>query len=172
MHILMFSYDKTLVDGNQIGDTLLRHQRYAEYLNRLDILVPAPATKRQPEIKVNEKLTIYPSYGSRILSWFRAYLKARRICQKSKVDIIVTQDALLGFLGVLLRKEFGGKLQRHGLRQRQQERPGLEEVVLQPPESLADVVLIELDREADLLQRFEVSLDRAFADAELTRQVP
>ena len=111
MHILMFSYDKTLVDGNQIGDTLLRHQRYAEYLDRLDILVPAPAVKQQPEMKVNEKLTIYPSYGPRILSWLRSYLKARRICQKSKVDIIVTQDALLGFLGVLLRKEFGGKLQ-------------------------------------------------------------
>ena len=111
MHILMFSYDKTLVDGNQIGDTLLRHKRYAEYLDRLDILVPAPAAKQQPEIKVSEKLTIYPSYGPRILSWLRSYLKARRICQKSKVDIIVTQDALLGFLGVLLRKEFGGKLQ-------------------------------------------------------------
>ena len=111
MHVLMFSYDKTLVDGNQIGDTLLRHKRYAEYLDRLDILVPAPATKQQPEMKVSEKLTIYPSYGPRILSWLRSYLKARRICQKSKVDIIVTQDALLGFLGVLLRKEFGGKLQ-------------------------------------------------------------
>jgi len=111
MHILMFSYDKTLVDGNQIGDTMLRHQRYAEHLDGLDILIPAPTGKGQPEIKVNDKLTIYPSHGPRILSWLRSYLKARRICQKSKVDIIVTQDALLGFLGVLLRKEFGCKLQ-------------------------------------------------------------
>ncbi|HEY83019.1 MAG TPA: glycosyltransferase family 4 protein [Dehalococcoidia bacterium] len=111
MHILMFSYDKTLVEGRQIGDTLLRHQHYAEHLDRLDILVPAPAAKRQAEIKVSEKLTIYPSYGHKVLSWLRSYLKARRICRKSRVDIIVTQDALLGFLGVLLRKEFGCKLQ-------------------------------------------------------------
>jgi len=111
MHILMFSYDKTLVERSQVGDALLRHQHYAEQLDRLDILVPAPAAKRQAEIKASEKLTIYPSYGHKVLSWLRSYLRARRICRKGKVDIVVTQDALLGFLGILLRKEFGCKLQ-------------------------------------------------------------
>ena len=111
MHILMLSYDKALITENQVGDVLLRHQSYSEYLDRLDILVPAPARKRSADKKVGEKLTIYPSYGPKVLSWLRSYLRARRICQKSKVDIIATQDALLGFLGVLLRKEFGCKLQ-------------------------------------------------------------
>jgi phosphatidylinositol alpha-1,6-mannosyltransferase len=111
MHILMFSYDTGLVERTGVGDVLLRHQHYAEHLDRLDIIVPAPVAKRQAEIKVSEKLVIYPSYGHKLLSWLRSYLKARRICSKSKVDIVVTQDALLGFLGVLLRKEFGCKLQ-------------------------------------------------------------
>ena len=110
MHILMLSYDKALIDGDQAGDALLRHRHYSEHVERLDILVPAPAANRQAELKVNEKLTIYPSYGPKIVSWLRVYLKARRICHKSRPDIIITQDALLGFLGVLLRKEFGGKL--------------------------------------------------------------
>ena len=111
MHILMFSYDRTLLGGKQVGDTLLRHKCYADYLDKLDIVVPAPSRTRQAEIKVSEKLTIYPSYGPKVLSWLRAYLKARKICQASKVDIIATQDALLGFLGVMLRKKFGCRLQ-------------------------------------------------------------
>lgn len=111
MHILMFSYDRTLIEGEQVGDTLLRHKRYSEYLEKLDIVVPAPSKTRQGEIKVSEKLTIYPSHGPKVLSWLRAYLKARKICQAGKVDIIVTQDALLGFLGVLLRRKFGCCLQ-------------------------------------------------------------
>jgi len=111
MHILMFSYDRTLVEGKQVGDTLLRHKCYADYLDKLDIVVPAPSRTRQAEIKVNEKLTIFPSHGPRVLAWLRAYLKARNICKQGKVDIIATQDALLGFLGVMLRKEFGCRLQ-------------------------------------------------------------
>ena len=107
----MFSYDKTLVDESQIGDVLLRHKHYSGYLDRLDILVPATVGKRQTEMKVSEKLTVYPGNGPKMLSWLRAYLKARRICREGKVDIVVTQDALLGSLGVLLRKEFGCKLQ-------------------------------------------------------------
>ncbi len=114
MHILMFSYDKALVTGDAVGDVLLRHQHYAEHLDKLDVLVLAP-TKRPPaEINVGEKLTIYPSYGPRILSWLRGYLKARRLCRETRVDIVVAQDALLGVLGVLLRKEFGCKLQING----------------------------------------------------------
>jgi len=111
MHILMFSYDRTLVEGKQIGDTLLRHQGYAEYLDRLDVIVPAPSKTRRYEIKINEKLSIFPSYGPRILSWLRAYLKARKICRQNKVDIVATQDAVLGFLGVMLRRKFGCRLQ-------------------------------------------------------------
>lgn len=110
MHVLMFSYDRSLVEGKQVGDTLLRHKYYAEYLDRLDIIVPAPSKTRQYEIKINEKMSIFPSYGPRILSWLRAYLKARKICRQGKVDIIVTQDPLLGVLGVLLKRKFGSKL--------------------------------------------------------------
>ncbi len=111
MHILMFSYDRTLLGGKQVGDTLLRHKCYADYLDKLDIVVPAPSRTRQAEIKVNEKLAIYPSYGPKVLSWLRSYLKAKKICKQNKVDIIATQDALLGFLGVMLRKKFGCRLQ-------------------------------------------------------------
>lgn len=110
MHILMLSYDKTFVDEKPIGDVLLRHKHYSEYLEKLDIVVPAPAERRLSEIKVSEKLTIYPSYGPKVLSWLRSYLKARKLCQASKVDIVVTQDPLLGVLGVLLKRKFGCKL--------------------------------------------------------------
>lgn len=111
MHILMFSYDRTLVEGEQVGDTLLRHKGYAEYLDKLDIVVPAPSKTRRDEIKASEKLSIFPSYGPRMLSWLRAYLKAGRICRQNKVDVIATQDALLGFLGIMLRRKFGCRLQ-------------------------------------------------------------
>ena len=110
MHILMFSYDRTLVEGEQVGDTLLRHKHYSEYLDKLDIVVPAPSKTRRSEIKVSEKLTIFPSYGPRILSWLKAYLKARKICKQGKVDIVVTQDPLLGIVGVLLKRAFGSTL--------------------------------------------------------------
>jgi len=111
MHILMFSYDRTLVEGKQVGDTLLRHEGYAEYLEKLDVIVPAPSRTRRYEIKVSEKLSIFPSYGPRVISWLRAYSKAKKICRQGKVDIVATQDALLGFLGVMLRRNFGCRLQ-------------------------------------------------------------
>jgi glycosyltransferase involved in cell wall biosynthesis len=111
MHVMIFSYDRTLVEGEQTGDTLLRHQGYAEYLDRLDVIVPAPSKTRRYEIKVNEKMSIFPSYGPRAISWLRAYAKAKKICRQSKVDIVATQDAVLGFLGVMLRRKFGCRLQ-------------------------------------------------------------
>jgi glycosyltransferase involved in cell wall biosynthesis len=110
MHVLMLSYDKALVVKNNVGDALQRHRHYATYLDRLDVVVPVPQGEQQPAIKVNEKLTIYPSHGSKPLAWLRAYQKARAICRIGKVDIIITQDALLGCLGVLLRREFKSKL--------------------------------------------------------------
>lgn len=110
MHILMLSYDKALVVRNTVGDALQRHQHYAAYLDRLDIVVPVPQGKKQPAIKVKEKLTIYPSHGVKPLAWLRAYQKARAICRSGKVDIIITQDALLGCLGIMLKMEFKPRL--------------------------------------------------------------
>jgi len=106
----MLSYDKTFIDEKPTGDALLRHKHYSEYLDKLDILVLEPKEKRYPEVKVSQKLTIYPSYGPKVLSWLRSYLKARKICRRSKVDIVVTQDPLVGVVGVLLKREFGCKL--------------------------------------------------------------
>ena len=111
MHVIIFSYDRTLVEGKQVGDTLLRHQGYAEYLDRLDVIVPAPSRTRRYEIKVSEKMSIFPSYGPRVISWLRAYAKAKKICRQSKVDIVATQDAVLGFMGIMLRRKFGCRVQ-------------------------------------------------------------
>jgi glycosyltransferase involved in cell wall biosynthesis len=105
----MLSYDKTFFDEKPTGDVLLRHICYSEHLDKLDIVVFEPVGK-QAEMKVNEKLTIYPSYGTKIPAWLRVYSKARKICRESKIDIVVTQDPLVGVPGVLLKKEFGCKL--------------------------------------------------------------
>ena len=55
MHILMFSYDRTLLGGKQVGDTLLRHKCYADYLDKLDIVVPAPSRTRQADLTTNTR---------------------------------------------------------------------------------------------------------------------
>lgn len=111
MHILMFSYDKNLVDGSPAGDALSRHESYAEHLDKLDIVIPLPAAEKPAELRIKEKLSIYPTGGFKIAAWLRAYMRARKICREGRVDIVVAQDALLGVLGVLLKKEFGCKLQ-------------------------------------------------------------
>jgi len=115
MRILMFSYDKNLVAGSSSGDALQRHVSYAEHLDKLDIVIPLSAGKSPAELKINEKLSIYPTGGFRIIAWLRAYLKARMICRAGGVDIVVTQDALLGVPGYLLKREFGCKLQVNAL---------------------------------------------------------
>jgi glycosyltransferase involved in cell wall biosynthesis len=56
-------------------------------------------------------MSIFPSYGPRVISWLRAYAKAKKICRQGKVDIVATQDAVLGFLGIMLRRKFGCRLQ-------------------------------------------------------------
>ncbi|MFC2122474.1 glycosyltransferase family 4 protein [Bacteroidota bacterium] len=115
MRILMFSYDKNLVAGSPSGDALQRHVSYAEHLDKLDIVIPLSAGKSPAELKINEKLSIYPTGGFKIIAWLRAYLIARRICRAGGVDIVVTQDALLGVPGYLLKREFGCRLQVNAL---------------------------------------------------------
>lgn len=112
MNILMLSYDRDFISENPTGDTLLRHKHYAKYLDKLDVIIAAPGQRTQTKIAISERFSIFPSYGCcSLLSWLRAYSRARQICKHSKVDIVVSQDPLIGILGILLRREFGCKLQ-------------------------------------------------------------
>lgn len=111
MRILMLSLDKSLLDNSGVGDTLQRFKYYSEYLERLDVLIPTTTMKNSKVRKINDILTIYPCYGrNRVFSLLKLYLTARKICKENSVDLIVTQDPLVGLIGLILKREFGCKL--------------------------------------------------------------
>lgn len=114
MRILMISLDKGLLGLRKEGDVLERHQKYAEFVEELNIIV---FNKREnlPSAKQIKNLKIYPTNSATKLHYlWDTYKIGRKICQAEKIDLIDTQDPFFtGLIGYLLKKKFKIPLEVH-----------------------------------------------------------
>jgi glycosyltransferase involved in cell wall biosynthesis len=97
MRVLMLSLDKTLL-GKQIqgkfgvqGDTVKRHVKYGELVDKLDILVTSPPGFVQN--KISDKVNIYPTNSNTKTGHLKSAVDlAGKIIKHSDLDLIVAQD--------------------------------------------------------------------------------
>lgn len=109
--LLMLSNDLSLLRpaGEAQGDTFKRFQRYAEYVDELIVLIPVQKTKFYP---IGEKnLKLIPCYGKSYFRFLALWKMAKRLSRENPFALIVTNDAILGWIATKLRKRFGGKVQ-------------------------------------------------------------
>jgi len=113
MRVLMISLDKTLLGADYSGDVLERHQKYAQGIDKLEIIVFSK--KGFKKKKVDDRLIIYPTNSSNKLAYlFDAFNIAKGIYWPDGFDLIVTQDPFLtGWTGWLLKKRFKAPLLVH-----------------------------------------------------------
>ena len=106
MRVLMISIDKTLLGADYSGDVLERHQKYAEKIGSLDIIIMSK--KWLKKRKISSQLTVYPTNSSTKLNYiFDTYEIAKNIYWPDKFDLIVCQDPFLtGLAGWLIKKRF------------------------------------------------------------------
>jgi len=109
----MISLDKTLLGADYSGDVLERHQKYAQRVDKLEIIVFS--RKGFKKRKIDDRLTIYPTNSSNKLAYLLdAFNVAKDIYWPDGFDLIVTQDPFLtGWTGWVLKKRFKTPLLIH-----------------------------------------------------------
>ena len=113
MKVLMISLDKGLLGQGQLGDVIERHKKYGDQVERLDIIVFSG-----PEYDTNiisDHVTAYPTKSNSKASFAQdARRIAHELFQKSKYDLIVTQEPFLtGWVGFRLKRHHHAKLLIH-----------------------------------------------------------
>lgn len=109
----MISLDKTMLSDNDIGDALKRHKKYAQYVERLDIVnLSRKGVKKQV---VSDNFTIYQTNSLfRAFYIWDAYQIAKKLVDKGDKVLIVTQTPFFtGLVGWLLKIRFGFPLLIH-----------------------------------------------------------
>lgn len=110
MRVLLLSLDTALVKQNKEGDTLKRLQEYREFCQYLGVIVPILGEKLLP--KTVKRIEIIPaSDANSFLSYWQIYQLAQNICQEKSVNLIVTNDAVLGAIAIWLRRSYPVKVQ-------------------------------------------------------------
>lgn len=109
--VLMLSNDEALLHSSekQVGDTLQRFQRYAEGLEEMLVLVPTQQKKATP--LRHGKINIIPCEGRGYLRFYTVYREAVRRSRERPFDLVVTNDAVLGWIGARLKRRWASKLQ-------------------------------------------------------------
>lgn len=131
IHALMLSLDTAMATHPE-GDSRKRHIAYAERAGYLSIIVYTPRGVGKP-IQVSPHLEIIPSNSRSKLTFpFDAIRLARKVAEKRRVDVTLTQDPFLtGMIGLYLRGRLNAPLlvQNHsyffGNRTWLSERPGI-----------------------------------------------
>ena len=101
MNVLILSLDEALFDKTREGDTLMRLKAYRKRISSLRVIV---STRRFSAHLINDGITIISAHGRRkILSYWRMYRLTRDITRKHAIDLIVTNDPLLGAIALLAR---------------------------------------------------------------------
>lgn len=92
MNVLMISLATGLLDQQELGDVVRRHQKYAKHVDRLDIYVLSK--KRRAARVLADNCVVRPLY------WWNAFVFVVR----GRYDLIVAQDPFFaGILGLLRR---------------------------------------------------------------------
>ncbi len=109
MNVVMISLDQALVNGSGEGDTLERFKRYAQACTSFSVIIPVTHPIKPC---LQGKITIYPAYGHSVLTAYTAiYYTLKRVCEETAVDLVVTNDAVLGAIALPLRDRFRYKVQ-------------------------------------------------------------
>lgn len=113
MKILMISIDKGLLGQGELGDVVDRHRLYAQYTEKLDIIVFS--RQGYSVNQISEKATAFPTNSKTRLGYlFDAFKIGKKICQTKKIDLVITQAPFIsGLVGYLLAKKFKTKLLLH-----------------------------------------------------------
>lgn len=113
MRILNIGSDQTLVGATGIGDAVSRHRAYGSRVESLDIIVYTRRRQGLNEFKISSNVIGHPSNsGSKWSFIFDALRLAARIYRARPFDLVVAQDPFVfGFLGYLLKRRWGCKLQ-------------------------------------------------------------
>lgn len=102
----MYSLDESLFMEDP-GDTYYRFIEYAKYLNNLYVLVP---TKKTGKV-VSGNIHIYACASrSKMIRYFKILIFSVYISIFKRVNIISTNDAVLGVIGYIIKKIFKIKL--------------------------------------------------------------
>lgn len=109
MHVLMISLDSGLLGDDPHGNTVPRHQAYAERIGRLSIVVYNPAHPRRSVRRHSDQLVVYPTNAPlpHAYPWL-AVRSAARIHRANPATLVTTQDPFAtGLVGALLKWRFG-----------------------------------------------------------------
>ncbi|OGD63380.1 hypothetical protein A2160_02765 [Candidatus Beckwithbacteria bacterium RBG_13_42_9] len=110
IRVLILSLDKALLNQNGEGDTLIRFQEYQKACKYFGVLIPT--TTIIPKLHKVDKVKLIPNYGKLpFLAYWQLYKTAERICQEKLINLVVTNDAILGALAIWLRSRFPIKVQ-------------------------------------------------------------
>jgi len=111
LKVLMFSLDRDMISRDCVGDTLERLQGYVRYLEELWMLVPTLDPKLKDVEYYEGNIHVSAVYGrNSFIAYYNILSKARRLCREQGINLITTQDAVLGFVALLLRRELGLKV--------------------------------------------------------------
>jgi glycosyltransferase involved in cell wall biosynthesis len=113
MNIVIISSDKTLVGGQGVGDAVVRHRHYGEFVNRLDIIVYTHKKEGLTDFMISDKARGYPSNSSsKLMFFFEAVKIFEKIHNVHKCDLIICQDPFVfGLVGLWLKNKYGVKLE-------------------------------------------------------------
>lgn len=109
MRVLILSLDKALFDGKGEGDTLKRFQAYGEYCQSLTAIVPV--NKKTKPI-FGKKVRVLPALGANnLLAYWVACWLTRKTIKSKKIDLVITNDAVLGTIAIWWRYFYKIKVQ-------------------------------------------------------------
>jgi glycosyltransferase involved in cell wall biosynthesis len=108
MNVLMIGIGAQILTGGG-GDALSRHLDYGRLAGHLTLVVSSFLHEGLGPRRFSEHLEVHPTGSRNRLAFLSdAYRLGRRICERSPVDLIVTQDPFAtGLVGVLLRRRYG-----------------------------------------------------------------
>jgi len=103
MRVLMISLDRNLLKTDSLGDAVERHKEYAQYIDKLDIIIFSK--KGFAKRKINNKLDVYPTNSPfKIFYFWDAYKVARPLVHPD--TLIICQDPFLtGLAGWFLKRK-------------------------------------------------------------------
>lgn len=98
MRVLILSLDQALLDRSGEGDTLLRFKQYSKYCTRFVSIVPTlNKTRKQKKGKVE----ILPARGFKMIeAYWRLFQMTSRFCRNKEIDLIVTNNPVLGAIAI------------------------------------------------------------------------
>ncbi len=104
---LIISFDNNLADSTS-SDTEERFVDYSKNLKVLDVIIPNSKTKSERNVTSN--FTLYPICGTVPARALKTIFQGVSLVRKHDLNLIITNDPTLGFLGWVIKIFTGAKL--------------------------------------------------------------